>query len=108
MKTLFCLLLCVTLLSGCASLPGDLKKAIPNGTWASIDVTITGKFSATKITGEGIVKDGDSITAKELHISHSNAWIPMIQVNATGYQPKATPDASGNAVAGPVRGPSIY
>jgi hypothetical protein len=104
MKILFVLILGL-LFSGCASLPGDLKKSIPNGTWATIDVTVTGKFSATKITGEGVVKDGDSITAKELHISHSNAWVPMIQINATGYQPKDIPVVSGTTAG---RGSSIY
>jgi hypothetical protein len=83
------------------NLGSDLRKGIPNGTWEQIDVTVTGKFSATKIVGTGIVKDGAMITAKELHISHSNVWVPMVQVNAVGYLPKGTPPA-------PQAGQSIY
>lgn len=62
-------------------------------------MTITGKFSATKVKGTGVTKNDTTITAKELHITHSNIWVPLIEVNAIGYLPKS--DA-------PTSGPSIY
>jgi hypothetical protein len=105
MKTLPALCIAVLIFSGCSSLPGDLRKNIPNGSWESIELTITGKFSATKIVGAGVVKDGDSITAKELHIRHSNAWVPLIEVNAVGYAP--TPGTAVMAGPGAAR-QSIY
>jgi hypothetical protein len=99
-KILFPIVLLFT--AGCSNLPGDLRKGIPNGTWESVNVTVTGKFSATKIVGTGVFKDGDTITARELRINHSNVWIPMIEVNAIGYAPKTTGTPNG-----PV-GQSIY
>lgn len=65
-------------LSGCATLDRDLAKGLPKGTWKSVDATVTGKFSATKIGAIGVVNDGKVITAEELHIRHSNVWVPLI------------------------------
>ena len=80
------LVLAAAILSGCASLSGDLKQAIPDGTWKEVNGTITGKFSATKISATGVTKRGDLLTAEELHVRHSNAWVPMIEFDAIGYK----------------------
>jgi hypothetical protein len=84
----------VLCLSGCGSLPGDLKKAIPNGKWETVTATINGKFSSTQIEANGVVKVGDVLTAKELHVRHSNAWVPLIEYKATGFTPAESQPAS--------------
>lgn len=79
------LLLAVLLLSGCGTLDKDLAKGLPKGTWKDVTATVTGKFSATKITAVGVINDGKVITAEELHIRHSNVWVPLIEIDAVGY-----------------------
>jgi len=76
-------------LAGCGTLPGDIKKAIPNGSWESVTATVNGKFSSTQVEALGVVKDGDVLTAKELHVRHSNAWVPLIEYTAKGFVPAA-------------------
>lgn len=87
MKTIVALiaLILAASLAGCSTLTGDLQKAIPNGTWKEIDATVTGKFSATKFSAAGVVKTDTGMTAEELHVRHSNAWVPLIEFNAIGY-----------------------
>jgi hypothetical protein len=80
--------------SGCASLPRALQQGIPNGSWEKVDATVTGKFSSTKILAAGVVKSGASITARELHVRHSNAWVPLVEIDAVGYSSSA-PAAGG-------------
>lgn len=74
-----------TLLTGCGSLPSDLRKAIPDGQWKSVRGTVTGKFSATKFEATGVVKTGKVLTAEEIHARHSNVWVPLIEFDAEGY-----------------------
>lgn len=80
----------VLALAGCGTLPGDIKKAIPNGSWESVTATVNGKFSSTQVEAVGVVKNGDVLTAKELHVRHSNAWVPLIEYTAKGFVPAAT------------------
>jgi len=65
----------------------DLANAIPNGSWKTVDATVTGKFSSTVVKGTNVVKSGDQITSGDLEITHSNAWIPLIKISLRGYEP---------------------
>lgn len=80
-------------LAGCGTLHGDLRKAIPECNWEEFSATITGKFSSTKISAAGVVKRGEEFTARELHVRHSNAWVPLIEIDATGYKSGPKPAA---------------
>jgi len=86
MKTTLILAACLVL-TGCGSLSNRVSSAIPEGSWATVDATVTGKFSSTQINGKNVVKKGDVLTAGDLHIRHSNAWVPLIEIDAKGFAP---------------------
>lgn len=85
-------------LSGCGTLHGDLRDAIPNGSWETVTATINGKFSSTQVEAQGVVKSGTILTAKELHVRHSNAWVPLIEYRATGFQPPPASTATAPSI----------
>lgn len=78
-------LLTAFVLTGCGSLPSLLHEAIPDGKWDTVLATVNGKFSATTITGAGVIKNGKQIVAKDLHVRHSNAWLTLVEFHGTGY-----------------------
>lgn len=81
-------------LTGCSSLPSILERGIPDGKWAKMEATINGKFSSTIVQGSDVEKTGKTITAKDLYVRHSNAWMPLVEFRGTGFlapQPPTTP-----------------
>lgn len=73
-------------LGGCQSLTRQIDAAIPEGAAKKVSGTITGKFSATSIEAEDVVKDDLSVKAGVLHVRHSNAWVPLIELHIEGYE----------------------
>lgn len=75
----------VQLCLGCNSLPSDLRRIIPDGEWKTVRGQINGKFSTTKVDAADVVKDGEKLTAKEIHVRHSNPWLTNVEFDAEGY-----------------------
>lgn len=84
MKTASAILLSALCLffSGCAT---ALDSLLPEGQAATVHYTRTGKFSSTTILAENFVKTTTQVKADRISVKHSNAWIPNIEVTATGY-----------------------
>lgn len=82
MKTITLLGLCAVLaLTGCATNSGQALRLLPDGKYTKLNATVTGKFSATKFTGESVVlKDGRYVSGRA-HLQHSNVYVPLIDLD---------------------------
>ena len=68
---------------GCQHRPSDALKLLPPGEYASATVTVTGKFSATSgSAADVVVTEAGQVTYGKVHLRHSNAWVPLIEVDA--------------------------
>lgn len=72
--------------TGCTSLSSQLERALPEGSAKHVSATITGKFSATTIEADNFSKTPERVTAEKLHFRHSNAWVPLIEGEISGYE----------------------
>jgi hypothetical protein len=83
MKLLPLLAVCaVLLLTGCAS----IEKQLPEGRADKFRYTRTGKASSTTIEAAKYEKDAHRIKAESWSLTHSNLWVPNIQISAENYE----------------------
>lgn len=83
MKTarLLLAMILASLFSGCA----NVDKMIPAITAAQLNYTRTGKFSTTTVEAKNLKRETGTLTADEISIRHSNAWMPNVEIKVTGY-----------------------
>lgn len=96
----FCLsLAALAFFSACTTNSNQALKLLPDGKYEKLNATITGKFSSTKFTGEQVVlRDGKFVTGRA-HLSHSNVYVPLIDLeiekDAEDQPPATTAAATG-------------
>ena len=67
---------------------GSFDKYVPAITAQTLRITETGKFTASTVEAENLRREGGEVKADKVHVRHSNAWVPLIDFEATGYSRK--------------------
>lgn len=65
---------------GCVMSPKKALGVIPDGTYSTINGTITGKMSSTQLEATNATIEGGDLKAGRLHLRHSNAYVPLIEL----------------------------
>lgn len=73
-------------LTACQSATQLMDNAIPDGKAKSVVATVTGKWSSTQFTAENFEKTPDKVKADVLHFRHSDAYVPLIEIEYKGYE----------------------
>lgn len=88
---------CVASFSGCQH-AARVADAIPEGKADSLRYTRTGKFSSTTVEATAWEKTDATVKAEQLHVRHSNAWMPNVEIELKGYERTRKPETSAEGV----------
>lgn len=63
-----------------------LEKLVPDVSAAELSYERTGKFSNTQVHIVGLVSEPARVTAEQVEIRHSNAWMPKLELRVREYE----------------------